>query len=244
MDKIQDKKYIKQVGIDKLLCKTGMGNIIYILNDGKKYKEFSSDYRNLNNSANVELAENLILQSQYYQHPVVSFPEIVIKDKKRLYGIVSDFEEGIPLIELPLDLELNYLLYLIDYIERGIKDISEAGWELEDLHEENILINLNSDSNPAKIIDTDYYQIRKIQNQKQALANYKENLRKIFSAVICSIIPELQISDIWEDPNVKRQYLLASMGEITSTEFLRELLYRLNFYNLSGKNIETLQKSI
>ena len=244
MDKIQDKKYIKQVGIDKLLCKTGMGNTIYILNDGKKYKEFSSDYRNLNESANVEFAENLILQSQYYQHPVVSFPEIVIKGKKWLYGIVSDFEEGVPLIELPLDVELNYLLYLIDYIERGIKDISEAGWELEDLHEENILINLKSDSKPVSIIDTDYYQMRKIQNQKQALANYKENLRKIFSAVICSIIPELQISDIWEDANIRRQYLLASMGEITSTEFLRELLYRLNFYNLSGKNIETLQKTM
>lgn len=244
MDKIQGQKYINQIGIEKLLCKTGMGNSIYILNDGRKYKEFSNDYRNLNESANVEFKDNLIQQTQFYQHTVVSFPEIVIKSNKRLYGIVSDFEEGIPLVELPLDLELNYLLYLIDYIERGIQDISTAGWELEDLHEENILINLNSDEKPVRIIDTDYYQMRKIQNQKQALANYKDNLKKIFSAVVYSIIPELQISDIWEDSTIKRKYLLASIGEIKCTEFLRELLYRINFYNLSGKNIETLQKTI
>lgn len=244
MANIQDKNYVENIGVNKLLCTTGMSNKIYILNDGRKYKEFSEDYQDLNDSTNQDLAQNLIQQSKLYKHPIISFPEVVIKDNQRLYGIVSDFEKGIPLIELPLNVEISYLLYLIDYIERGIQDVSELGWQLEDLHEENILINLSSETKPAKIIDTDYYQIKTIQNKKQALLNYRENLKKIFHAVIYSVIPELQISNIWEDPYVKRQYLLATLGELKTTDFLRELLYRVKIYDFSGKNIETLQKSI
>ena len=244
MANIQDKNYVENIGVNKLLCTTGMSNKIYILNDGRKYKEFSEDYQDLNDSTNQDLTQNLIEQSKLYKHPIISFPEIVIKDNQRLYGVVSDFEKGIPLIELPLDVEISYLLYLIDYIERGIQDVSELGWQLEDLHEENILINLSSETKPAKIIDTDYYQIKTIQNKKQSLLNYRENLKKIFHAVIYSVIPELQISNIWEDPYVKRQYLLATLGELKTTDFLRELLYRVKIYDFSGKNIETLQKSI
>lgn len=244
MAKIQDEKYIQDIGIKKVVCHTGMENIISILNNGKKYKQFAKEYQKLDEYGNQEFLDNLILQSKFYGHPIVSFPEIVIKDDKRLYGIVSDFEKGIPLVQLPLDMEIHYLIYLVDCIERGIKDISEDGWQFEDLHEENILINPNSESNPARIIDTDYYQLRKPTNKKEALENYRENLKKIFNAVTYSVIPELKISNIWENKKLRKSYMLASTGIITCTDFLRELLYYLKMYNISGKNIETLQNSL
>lgn len=244
MGKVADKEYIKIIGKKQILCKTGMDNTISILNNGKKYKEFSKECRDLRKKVNQEFAEDLILQSDYYGHSVVSFPEFVVKDEKKLYGIISDFEEGVPLLEIPKEVEISYLIYLVDYIERGIKDISEIGWRLEDLHEENILINLNSSTSPAKIIDTDYYQLKKIQCKKVALENYRENLKRIFTAVIYSVIPELQISNIWEDSQLRKKYMLASAGLISCTDFLREILVSLQMYDITGKNIETLQKSI
>lgn len=38
--------------------------------------------------------------------------------------------------------------------------------------------------------------------------------------------------------------MLATLGELKTTDFLRELLYRIKICDFSGKNIETLQKSI
>lgn len=60
MENIQGKNNVESIGVNKLLCTTGMSNKIYILNDGRKYKEFSEDYQNLSDSTNQNLAQNLI----------------------------------------------------------------------------------------------------------------------------------------------------------------------------------------
>ena len=40
MGTIRNIDYINDIGIKRVLCRTNMGNTIYILNNGKKYKEF------------------------------------------------------------------------------------------------------------------------------------------------------------------------------------------------------------
>ena len=78
MGTIRNLNYIKNIGIRKVLCHTNMGNTIYILNNGQKYKEFSEDYRDLSDSINREFQESLYQQTEHYGHSLISYPEIVI----------------------------------------------------------------------------------------------------------------------------------------------------------------------
>ena len=241
MGKIRNLDYINDIGIKKVLCNTNMGNTIYILNNGQKYKEFGEDYRDLSDSINRELQESLLSQTEYYGNSIISYPEIVISTNQELFGIVGTFEEGIPLLEIDPLTKIDYLLSLIDKLEQGIQDISLKGWNLEDLHEENILINPISKTLPIRIIDTDYHVLQK---EKDKLELYRTNIKRIFNAIITSILPSLGKSDILKDKDVEYQYILASNGLIKPTDFLRYLLLKIKITTKDSITIKTLQKSI
>ena len=241
MGKIRNLDYINDIGIKKVLCNTNMGNTIYILNNGQKYKEFGEDYRDLSDSINRELQESLLSQTEYYGNSIISYPEIVISTNQELFGIVGTFEEGIPLLEIDPLTKIDYLLSLIDKLEQGIQDISLKGWNLEDLHEENILINPVSKTLPIRIIDTDYHVLQK---EKDKLELYRANIKRIFNAIITSILPSLGKSDILKDKDVEYQYILASNGLIKPTDFLRYLLLKIKITTKESITIKTLQKSI
>lgn len=241
MGKIRNLDYINDIGIKKVLCNTNMGNTIYILNNGQKYKEFGEDYRDLSDSINRELQESLLSQTEYYGNSIISYPEIVISTNQELFGIVGTFEEGIPLLEIDPLTKIDYLLSLIDKLEQGIQDISLKGWNLEDLHEENILINPVSKTLPIRIIDTDYHVLQK---EKDKLELYRTNIKRIFNAIITSILPSLGKSDILKDKDVEYQYILASNGLIKPTDFLRYLLLKIKITTKDSITIKTLQKSI
>lgn len=241
MEKIRNLNYINQIGIRKVLCHTNMGNTIYILNNGQKYKEFSEDYRDLSDSINREFQESLLQQTGYYGNSIISYPEIVISTKQELFGIVGDFEEGIPLVEIDPITKIDYLLSLLDKLEQGTKDISLKGWNLEDLHEENILINSASKTSPIRVIDTDYHVL---QQEKDKLELYRTNIKRIFNAIIASILPTLGKSDILKDKDIEHQYVLASNGLIKPTDFLRYLLLKIKLSPKEDITIKTLQKSI
>lgn len=241
MGKIRNLDYINDIGIKKVLCNTNMGNTIYILNNGQKYKEFGEDYRDLSDSINRELQESLLSQTEYYGNSIISYPEIVISTNQELFGIVGTFEEGIPLLEIDPLTKIDYLLSLIDKLEQGIQDISLKGWNLEDLHEENILINPVSKTLPIRIIDTDYHVLQK---EKDKLELYRTNIKRIFNAIITSILPSLGKSEILKDKDVEYQYILASNGLIKPTDFLRYLLLKIKITTKDSITIKTLQKSI
>ena len=241
MGTIRNLNYIKDIGIKKVLCHTNMGNTIYILNNGQKYKEFGEDYRDLSDSINREFQESLIQQTEYYGHSIISYPELVISSSKELFGIVGTFEEGIPLLEIDPLTKIDYLLELIDKLEEGTKDISLKGWNLEDLHEENILINPVSKKIPIRIIDTDYHVLQK---EKDKLELYRTNIKRLFNAIITSILPTLGTSQILQDKDIEEQYLLASNGLIKPTDFLRYLLFKIKLSTQEQITIKTLQKSI
>ncbi len=241
MGKIRNLDYINDIGIKKVLCNTNMGNTIYILNNGQKYKEFGEDYRDLSDSINRELQESLLSQTEYYGNSIISYPEIVISTNQELFGIVGTFEEGIPLLEIDPLTKIDYLLSLIDKLEQGIQDISLKGWNLEDLHEENILINPISKTLPIRIIDTDYHVLQK---EKDKLELYRTNIKRIFNAIITSILPSLGKSEILKDKDVEYQYILASNGLIKPTDFLRYLLLKIKITPKDSITIKTLQKSI
>ena len=241
MGKIRNLDYINDIGIKKVLCNTNMGNTIYILNNGQKYKEFGEDYRDLSDSINRELQESLLSQTEYYGNSIISYPEVVISTNQELFGIVGTFEEGIPLLEIDPLTKIDYLLSLIDKLEQGIQDISLKGWNLEDLHEENILINPISKTLPIRIIDTDYHVLQK---EKDKLELYRTNIKRIFNAIITSILPSLGKSEILKDKDVEYQYILASNGLIKPTDFLRYLLLKIKITTKDSITIKTLQKSI
>ena len=241
MGTIRNLDYINNIGIKKVLCHTNMGNTIYILNNGKKYKEFSEDYRDLNDSINKEFLESLLSQTEQYGHSIISYPEIVISSNQELFGIVGDYEEGIPLFNIDPLTKIDYLLSIIDKLEQGIKDISLKGWNLEDLHEENILINGISKKIPIRIIDTDYHTL---QLHKDRLELYRTNMKRIFNAITTSILPSLGKSNILQDKDIQEQYLLASNGIIKISDFLKYLLLKVKISIKDNPTIKTLQKSI
>ena len=239
MGKIQNFNYIKDIGIKKVLCRTNMGNTIYILNNGKKYKEFNEEYRDLKDSINREFQENLLLQTEEYDNSIVSFPEIVISSEEELFGIVGDYEIGIPLLNIDPLINLGYILGILETLEQGIESISKKGWNLEDIHEENILINRESSNKPIRIIDTDYHTLQLAQDR---LTLYQQNLKRIFNSVITSIIPSIVKSDLLNNYIIKQQYILASNGFIKPSEFIRCIL--LETSQKDSITIKTLQKSI
>lgn len=241
MGKIRNLNYIKNIGIKKVLCHTNMGNTIYILNNGQKYKEFGEDYRDLSDSINREFQESLLQQTEEYGNSIISYPELVIASEQELFGIVGTFEEGTQLLEIDPLTKIDYLLTLLDKLEQGTKDISLRGWNLEDLHEENILINPLSQTHPIRIIDTDYHVLQK---EKDSLELYRLNIKRIFSAITTSIIPSIGKSNILRDKDVEHQYILASNGLIKPTDFLRYLLFKIKISTKEPITIKTLQKSI
>ena len=241
MGKIRNLDYINDIGIKKVLCHTNMGNTIYILNNGQKYKEFSEDYRDLRDSINKEFQESLVSQTEEYGHSIISYPEIVISSSKELYGIVGNYEEGIPLLEIDPITSIDMLLSLIESLEEGIKDISLKGWNLEDLHEENILINSISKTLPIRIIDTDYHIL---QLHKDRLELYRTNMKRIFWAITTSILPSLGKSYLLKEKDIQELYLLASNGMIKVSEFIKYLLFKIKISTKEEITIKTLQKTI
>ena len=216
MGKIQNLDYIKDIGIKRTLCHTSMGNTIYILNNGQKYKEFGEDYRDLSDVINKEFQESLLQQTEEYGHSIISYPELVISNSQDLFGIVGTFEEGIPLLGIDPLTKIDYLLSLLDKLEQGILDISQKGWNLEDLHEENILINTISKKIPIRIIDTDYHTL---QQQKDKLELYRTNMKRVFNAITKSILPSLGKSHILKEKDIEEQYILSMNGNVTVLDF-------------------------
>ncbi len=241
MGKTQGYSYIEQIGIKKTLLATNMGNVIHILNNGKKYKEFGSEYSDLSDSINQEFKENLETQTEEYGHPLISFPELVIADNKTLYGVVSDFEIGYTFPNIDDQITISRLLGLIDYMEHQIEQLSKKGWKLEDIHEENILLNPGSSSKPIRIIDTDFYCL---QPYKDKIELYRSNIEKIFVGIIASLIPNFNESDSWLEEDINEKYFLAANGLIKTSEFIKYLLKRINFTYNKGENVQTLRKSI
>lgn len=241
MGLIKDYEYIKKLGIKEVLHATNLGNTLYLLNNGQKYKEFSEDYKDLTDTINIEFKNNLETQTEYYGDLLISFPKAVISTNQELLGIVSDYENGIPFTSINPLTEIDQLLYLIEYLEQGIMNITDKGWNLEDLHEENILINLSSSAKPIRVIDTDFYCL---QPERDKIELYRKNMQKIFNAIIYSIIPNLKATSIFQEQDVKEQYYLASNGFIKSSEFFKLLLQKIKFNILKEKNIKTLRKSL
>lgn len=241
MGTIRNIDYINDIGIKRVLCRTNMGNTIYILNNGQKYKEFSGDYRNLSDSINREFQEALLQQTEEKDNTLISYPEIVISSNQELFGIVGQFEEGILLSEIDPLTKIDYLLSLIDILEQGVEEMSFKGWNLDDLHEDNILINPVSKEKPIRIIDTDYHVLQKERNK---LELYKTNMKRIFSAITTSILPSIGKSYILREPDVNKKYLLALNGVIKVSDFLRYLLLKIKISSKEDITIQTLQKSI
>ena len=241
MGTIRNIDYINDIGIKRVLCRTNMGNTIYILNNGQKYKEFSGDYRNLSDSINREFQEALLQQTEEKDNTLISYPEIVISSDQELFGIVGPFEEGILLSEIDPLTKIDYLLSLIDILEQGVEEMSFKGWNLDDLHEDNILINPVSKEKPIRIIDTDYHVLQKERNK---LELYKTNMKRIFSAITTSILPSIGKSYILREPDVNKKYLLALNGIIKVSDFLRYLLLKIKISSKEDITIQTLQKSI
>lgn len=240
----KDKKYINEVGKRALLWSTPMGNKIYLLNNGQKYKKFCLDYGDLRSKVNKNFKDRLLEQTEEYGHSVICFPETIITNDKWLSGMVTDFVTGEKLKNIDLNTQIDYLLYLIEKLEESIVDVSFKGWVLEDLHEENILINKSDYNNPVKIIDTDFYLKNKTNNQKELLQNYKNNLERIFDAVMITILPQFDISFMWNDCEIQQAYLKATQGEIKCSQFLKLLLKKLKLTLKKEQNILTLRKTV
>lgn len=241
MGLIKNYEYIEQIGIKEKICTTNMGNVIYILNNGKKYKEFSEDYQDLSDSLNYEFKEDLITQTEEYPNSLISFPEIVIASPTKLYGVVGDYEKGKPLSKISPLTNITTLFIMIEKLEQGIKELSLKGWNLEDIHEDNILINSKSKNNNLRIIDTDFYFL---QSEREKAELYRQNLKKVFSSIITIVLPNLNISDIWLDEELQHNYLLASNGLMKTSDFLRFLLSKLSITLQDSINIKTLRKTL
>ncbi len=237
MGTLKDISYIEQIGIKKTLRSTNMGNVIHILNNGKKYKEFGADYSDLSDKINIEYKDSLLLQTEEHPNPVISFPEIVISDNEKLHGIVGDFELGNPLSEISLTYNIQRLISLLEYLEQQIKLISNKGWNLEDLHEDNILLSTSLPTK-IKIIDTDFYCLQIYKKKEQI---YKENLKRIFQAVIDSLLPEFSTS--YNFFNIEDLYLLGSNGYVLPSVFLKSLVTMLRL-NDKTTDVQILRKSI
>ena len=126
-------------------------------------------------------------------------------------------------------------------MENEIERLSLKGWNLEDIHEENILINLKSYKKPIRIIDTDYYCF---QPNRDKIELYRQNIKKIFRAFITSIIPDLSSTEIWLEDELQDKYFLASNGLMKTSDFLLYLIRKIPQLKEEPQNIKTLRKTL
>ena len=239
-----NRQYISDIGKKELLWDTPMGNKIYMLNNGQKYKKFCADYGDLRQKVNARFKDRLLEQTEEYGHSIICFPQTIISSEKWLSGMVTDFATGEKLKDLDLTTQIDYLLYLIEKLENGISDVSIKGWVFEDLHEENILVDLKNENEPVKIIDTDFYSKDSTENPIIRLQIYKDNLVRIFDAIMVTILPHFDNCAVWSDPKIQDAYLKATSGDISCSEFLKTLLVTLKMVNKKEHNILTLRKSV
>lgn len=240
MGRIENLDFIKQIGIKSTIANTDMGNNIYILNNGKKYKEFTEIYSKLSDSLNQEFKEELIKQAKYKRVKTISFPEIVITDSKKLYGIVGQYEPGTIIGNISQSINIELLITLIESLEKDIYSISEDGWVMEDVNDDNILINYQTETESSiKIIDTDFYVQRTLSDIEEVEKIYQNNLKKIFYALFYSIINNLHKSNIWTDSEIKIMYYSAIKGFIECSKLIKEIIFKLQ--NNAKKEINTLE---
>ena len=238
-----NRQYINNIGKKELLWNTPMGNKIYLLKNGQKYKKFCVDYGDLRQQVNYRFKKSLLEQTEEYGHSIICFPETIISSEKWLSGMVTDFANGEKLRNIDLTTKIDYLLYIIETLENGIVDISIKGWVFEDLHEDNILVDINNEKDPVKIIDTDFYSKESTKDPIAKLQIYKDNLVRIFDAIMTTILPHFDTATIWSNPKIQSAYQQAISGEITCSEFLKTLLVTLKLTHKKEENILTLRKS-
>lgn len=243
MGRLENKKYIDEIGIQSLMCNTNMGSKIYILKNNKVYKKLPPEYSDLRRKINRSFKDDLLEQTEYQGHPIINFPETIISSDKWLSGIISEYIQGEEFANIsPLE-KVDYLLYIIDYMEQGLSYILYKGWTLEDIHEENILIT-QDESHPIKIIDTDFYTRTDSKDELILLQNYRNNMANIFHTIMNVILPKFDQTTIFNHPRIQEKYIEAISGKITCSEFLKEILIVIKFSQKKEQNIISLQKSI
>ena len=85
MGKIRNINYINQIGIKKVLCHTNMGNTIYILNNGQKYKEFGVD------SMYVLAIGKLNVDGAFSYVDTLELPNEITRGGSRLFNSILTF---------------------------------------------------------------------------------------------------------------------------------------------------------
>lgn len=240
MENIVDISYIEQIGIKKEnISKEGNNSTINILNNGKKYKLFNKVYHDLKSPVNQELKNNLLEQTKE-KTQYISFPELVIADQDRLYGIIGNYEPGVLIDQINPLIYIEELIYLLKLLEEDIKTISTKGWYMEDLNPLNVLINFNEESPKAlKVIDTDFYMKKVIKSKEEQLKLYQKNLSFLFKALYYALNIDLYKSSIWNNSMLQIKYHQAIDGFIECSELIEYIIEIIK--SNSKEDINTLQ---
>lgn len=227
------EKYINKIDLNPgiLYRTTKLGNKIYKLGNGLKYKEFHP--LEIKNNTCPYLREQLELESN-----IIVFPKRLVIDKDVIAGYITDFVEGETISQINPQININEFLIKIHTAETEIDILSKKGWSLEDIHDQNILVVDKTLS--FKIIDTDYYIKHKNYNYEQLL---RRNRTVLLNSIIFSLIPKINISKTINNKKIEKYYLLASNGYITTTEFFYHLIETLSRKH-EITDIDSIRKSI
>jgi hypothetical protein len=231
---------IEELPNKTLYRKSCMGHKIYILDNGLKYKEYNQDDPSFAKYPyNKELIESLKEQINT-QSSLVSFPQTMVGKGKKIYGVISPFEEGTTIEDIYLEINIYTLLRKVSEAEIEIDRLSKEGWHLDDINSKNIITNNNQNNLTFRIIDTDYYVKRTDQTYERLL---ERNRALLLGALLTALTPLIAVSKTLHNKKLYNNYVLAINGKIKPTEFFYEVLEIISRRN-EVASINDLRKSL
>lgn len=224
---------VEKLGIKKLIESTDTSKI-YLLQNEQKFKLYNCLIRELskqyfNDSTRIE--KILYRQVLLEKNNVYSFPRKIVLDEFEICGYLAQFEKGEPLYKFTGTIIIEKLFQMLKKLETETKNISDIGLSIRDCHGGNILI---SDSD-IKVIDTDLYYFPTDKTQEQI---FKKNIESVFINIIFYLLPDVQLSNIW-DNYTQKLYDLACVGSIMMTDFLEHIISKVKHH---GSEIDTLKQ--
>ena len=234
MGKYVTLNYINDIGIKKVVYENKNGRKVYLLNNGYKFKEFPEDFRSMQDP-DVKYVHDTLLEQSKLELKTTIVPSSLVVDNNNLYGYLAPFIEGQIIADIDPDFLIDILLKILKDMESDMKTLSQEGWQVDDLHDNNVLINKALST--GNIIDMDDYF-----KTKENVTNH--NLKCLFNAVIYSVLPRIVTSKTMRNKIMNKYFILASAGRITTTEFLIYLLMELKQYITTGVTLEEIRKKL
>lgn len=164
---------------------------IYLFDEGFYFKCFNEDYRNLNDSINIEFYETVRYLSDISGLPFIVRGQDIYRSKNELFGYSMPIILADQLYDANDDVLIDDILKSLDLLNYDIRKLADNYVNTEDIGGDNILYNGN-----MYLLDLDLSLVDKRYIPDEL---YERTLHSILCAVRSKILGDERCDDVVKD---------------------------------------------